>query len=142
MSTVTSNPKRPHLALIARRFSRGVTLVEVMIVVTILSLIAAGVAVAVLPELYKAQVKTTRMAAMEIRRAVETWRGAQGGDKCPTIQMLIQEKAFESTSKTSDAWDKPFRIVCEDDETVVMSLGKDGKDGTSDDIRVPEAQKP
>jgi general secretion pathway protein G len=141
MNTVTSNPKRLQLALFARRFSRGVTLVEVMIVITIMSLITAGVVVGVFPKFRQAKIDTTRVAAREIRRAVETWRGAQGGDKCPTVQTLIQDKAIDSASKTSDAWDKPFRITCEDDETIVMSLGSDGKEGTEDDIRVPEPQK-
>jgi general secretion pathway protein G len=118
--------------------ARGATLLEVMIVVVILGLIAGGVAVAVVPRLAEAQEKTTRTSATELRRAAETWRGMKGGDQCPTAQLLQQEKAIDSASKISDAWDSPFKIICEDDETTVVSFGKDKKEGTADDIRVPD----
>ncbi len=143
MSTATTNLSRPASVLAARRRvgSRGVTLVEVMIVVVILGLISAGVAVAVLPRMREAQIKTTRTSAIELRRAVETWRGVQGGDKCPTPQTLITEKAIDTASKITDAWDQPFKILCEEDETTVSSMGPDKKEGTADDIRVPDLAK-
>ena len=123
-----------------RGASRGVTLIEVMIVVVILGLIAGGVAVAVLPRLKEAQIKTTRTSAMELRRAAETWRGAHASDQCPSAEILRQEKAIDTASKITDAWDDPFKITCEDDETYVASWGPDKKEGTTDDIRVPELQ--
>jgi general secretion pathway protein G len=119
---------------------RGVTLIEVMIVVVILGLIASGVAVAVFPRFKEAQVKTTKTSAMELRRATEMWRGMHASDQCPTIEMLRADKAFDTASKVSDAWDSPFKITCEDDETIVSSSGPDKKEGTADDIRVPELQ--
>ena len=121
-----------------RALSRGVTLIEVMIVVVILGLIAGGVAVAVFPKLKEAQVKTTRTSAMELRRAAETWRGAHASDECPTADGLKAEKAIDSASKITDAWDDPFKIVCDGDETIVNSMGPDKKENTADDIRVPE----
>jgi general secretion pathway protein G len=125
-----------------RIVARGVTLIEVMIVVVILGLIAGGVAIAVLPKLKKAQVDTTTTSARELRRAAETWRAAHASDQCPTAQMLLQDKTIDSASKITDAWDNPFKIACEEDETIVSSAGPDKKDGTLDDIRVPEAAKP
>jgi len=131
----SSAPRRSALA-------RGVTLIEVMIVVVILGLIAGGVAIAVLPKLKKAQVDTTTTSARELRRAAETWRAAHASDQCPTAQMMLQDKTIDSASKITDAWDNPFKITCEEDETIVTSAGPDKKEGTADDIRVPEAQKP
>jgi general secretion pathway protein G len=132
-----------HVALVrARRFrSRGVTLIEVMIVVVILGLIAGGVAVAVLPRLREAQIKTTQTSARELRRAAESWRGMHA-DQCPTTQLLLTDKAIDTASKTTDAWDDPYKIICDDDETTVVSAGPDKKEGTADDIRVPEAIQP
>ncbi len=124
---------------VKRRCSRGVTLIEVMIVVVILGLIAGGVAVAVLPKLKEAQVRTTRTSAMELRRAAETWRSMHGDD-CPTPETLRQDKAIDTASKLTDAWDDPFKITCDADETTVSSYGPDKKEGTPDDIHVPEAQ--
>jgi general secretion pathway protein G len=122
-----------------RALSRGVTLIEVMIVVVILGLIAGGVAVAVFPKLKQAQVDTTKTSARELRRAAETWRGAHASDQCPTLEQLKSDKAIDSASKTTDAWEIPYKIVCEDDETTVSSSGPDKKEGTADDIRIPEA---
>jgi general secretion pathway protein G len=127
------------LVRMRRALKRGVTLIEVMIVVVILGLIAGGVAVAVFPRFKEGQVKTTRTSALELRRAVESWRGMKGGDTCPTIDMLKADKQIDTASKATDAWDQPFKISCEDDETIVLSTGPDKKEGTSDDIRVPEA---
>ncbi len=121
-----------------RALARGVTLIEVMIVVVILGLIAGGVAVAVFPKMKEAQVKTTRTSAMELRRAAETWRSGHASDQCPTPEALKADKAIDQASKITDAWDDPFKITCDDDETIVNSYGPDKKEGTQDDIRVPE----
>jgi general secretion pathway protein G len=123
---------------VGRKATRGVTLIEVMIVVVILGLIAGGVAVAVFPKYNEAQVKTTRTSAMELRRATEMWRGSHSSDECPTLEQLVKDKAVDSASKLTDAWNTSFKIVCEDDETVVTSFGHDKKEGTPDDIHVPE----
>ncbi len=139
-NAITTAPASLVAALSARASrssARGVTLVEVMIVVVILGLIAGGVAVAVFPKLKEAQVKTTRTSAMELRGAAEIWRGAHASDECPTPEQLKAEKAINSASKLTDAWDDPFKIACEDDETIVTSMGPDKKEGTQDDIRVP-----
>jgi general secretion pathway protein G len=129
----------PLMRHLRRAAEAGVTLTEVMIVVVILGLIAAGVGAAVLPRLNQAKIETTRTNAREIRRAAETWRGNNGGDTCPSAQMLLQSKAIDTGSKITDGWDQPFKILCEDDETIVFSSGPDKKEGTADDIRVPEA---
>ncbi len=130
------------LPAIRRAAKRGVTLIEVMIVVVILGLIAGSVAVAVLPRLTKAQIETTRTSAKSLRTAAETWKGENGGTDCPTVQVLVQSKMIDSASKLSDAWDNPFKITCEDDEIYVFSAGPDKREGTKDDIRVPETQQP
>ena len=128
---------KARIRLLRRELTRGVTLIEVMIVVVILGLIAGGVAVAVFPKFTEAQIKTTKTSAMELRRAAETWRATHASDLCPSLEDLRKDKAVDSASKLTDAWDDPFKIVCEDDETVVTSPGPDKKENTADDIRVP-----
>ena len=123
---------------LARAAARGVTLIEVLIVVAILSLIAAGVTVAVLPKFRQAQVDTATTNARQIRNAVNRWRATRGGDECPSISTLVKDKEIDSASKTNDPWEQPYSIKCVDDETIVSSPGPDKKDGTKDDIVIPE----
>ncbi len=130
-----------NIASVRRAVERGMSLVEVMIVVVIIGLIASGAALGVFPKLKQAQIDTTKTSARTIRQAAESWRGAHAGDECPTPKQLIDEKQLDTASKISDAWDRPFKIACEEDETFVMSSGPDKKDGTADDIKIPEPQK-
>jgi general secretion pathway protein G len=121
----------------ARAAQRGVTLVEVLIVVAIMSMIATTVVVAVIPKFKGAQIETASQSAREIRNAVTRYR-ARGTDQCPTVAQLVSEKEIDSASKTDDPWGSAFKIECGDDEIWVMSSGPDKKDGTADDISVPK----
>ncbi len=127
-----------HSPRLARAAARGVTLIEVLIVVAIISLIAAGVTVAVLPKFRQAQIDTATTNAREIRNAVNRWRAMRGGDECPSVSQLLQDKEIDSASKTTDPWDSNYNIKCVDDETIVTSPGPDKKENSKDDIVVPE----
>jgi len=121
-----------------RFLTRGVTLVEVLIVVAIMSLIAAGVVVAVIPKYKKAQMDTAETNAREIRSAVARWRATRGGEECPSVAQLVTDKEIDTASKTDDPWGSQYKIQCGDDEVTVSSPGPDKKDGTQDDISVPK----
>jgi general secretion pathway protein G len=125
----------------ARSAMRGVTLVEVLIVVAIMSLIATTVVVAVIPKFQQAQRDTALNSAREIRNAVTRWR-ARGTDQCPTISQLVSDKEIDTASKTDDPWGSPFKIVCTEDEVIVSSVGADKKEGTQDDLSVPKVAAP
>jgi general secretion pathway protein G len=118
--------------------SRGVTLIEVMIVVTILGILSAGIAVAVTHALITSQIKTTRMNAQVLRPIAAVWRSDHPGDECPTPQRLRDDKLLDASSKVTDAWGGPYVIVCEADETGVVSYGPDRKLGTEDDLVEPD----
>ena len=120
--------------------SRGVTLIEVMIVVLILGLIAGAVALAVIPQGMKAKITMTAVNANNIRHAAETWRFQHGGDTCPTVARLKEDKLLDR-AKSLDAWNAPFKIVCEAEDLYVRSNGPDGKEGSEDDIVGPEKEK-
>ncbi|APS00021.1 type II secretion system protein [Pajaroellobacter abortibovis] len=117
---------------------RGVTLIEVLIVVTILALISGIAMVTLFPRLKEGQIKTTKTSAFAIRQAALQWR-AEHPEECPTPQRLVQDKVLDSASKITDAWDMPYKIICEDEEIIVVSFGTDKKEGTADDIRIPTA---
>ena len=120
-----------------RALARGVTLVEVLIVVAIMALMAGAVVVAVIPKFKGAQVDIAAQSAREIRNAVTRYR-ARGTDTCPTVAQLQTEKEIDSASKPDDPWGSQFKIECADDEIYVISLGPDKKEGTADDISVPK----
>ena len=119
--------------LAQRRRREGMTLIEIMIVITIFAMIAGGVAVALLPQLDKARVKTTKTDAQGLRSAVMLYV-ADNPRSCPTIEELVTQRYLDGSRRTADAWDTPFQIVCEDGEVSVLSAGPDLEFNTEDDI--------
>jgi general secretion pathway protein G len=118
---------------------RGVTLVEVMIVVLIISMVAGGAAVFALPRYREAQIKSAETWARTIRAAVQNWQSSSNEISCPTVSQLVQEKHLDSGTSTVDPWGQPFTLTCTEDEVFVLSNGPDKKKGTKDDIQIPKA---
>lgn len=116
---------------------RGVTLIEVLIVVAILGLMSAAVAVAVIPTGERAKVDIAVQNARALRNAALQWRTTFAKADCPTVPTLLRDKVLDRSGKTQDPWGAAYRIKCEDDEIYVSSLGKDGKEGSPDDITEP-----
>jgi general secretion pathway protein G len=120
-----------------RAIERGVTLVEVLIVLAIMTLIAGGVVVAVIPQFNRAKIEATTNNARGIRDAVIRWK-ATGGEGCPTVSQLVQDKQIDTASKADDPWGSIYKITCTEDEVTVLSFGPDKKEGSADDISVPK----
>ncbi len=119
-----------------QRARRGVTLVEVLIVVAIMAVIAGGATLLVFPSFRKAKVEAAKVGADAVKQAAELWinMDAEGG-ACPTVKDLVETKKLDA-SKTDDPFNTPYRIVCEENGDVrVYSNGRDTKEGTPDDIR-------
>jgi general secretion pathway protein G len=116
-----------------RRRREGMTLIEIMIVITIFAMIAGGVAVALLPRLEEARIKSTKTDAQSLRSAVMLYV-ADNPRGCPTVEDLVNERYLDGTRRTADAWDTPFQISCEDSEISVLSAGPDLEFNTEDDI--------
>jgi general secretion pathway protein G len=121
-----------------RRISRGVTLIEVLIVVAILAMVAGGVAVFALPKFKESQIKQAEIGARVIRSAVQQWQAANSESTCPTISQLVQEKDLDPGQNNNDPWNKPYSLNCSDDEVTVISSGPDKQKGTKDDVIVPK----
>lgn len=120
--------------LAARRRREGMTLIEIMIVITIFAMIAGGVAVALLPQLDKAREKSTRADAQALRSAIMLYV-ADNPRSCPTVDDLVTDRYLDGSKRTADAWDTPFQITCEGGDIFVVSAGEDGQFETEDDIR-------
>ena len=125
--------KLQHRRLARQTGREGFTLIEIMIVITIFAMMAGGVAVALLPQLEKARIKTTKTDAEALRSAVMLYK-ADNPRACPTVEDLMTERYLDGTRRTTDAWDTPFQISCEDGDISVISAGEDLEFNTEDDI--------
>jgi general secretion pathway protein G len=117
---------------------RGVTLIEILIVLAIVGLIAGGVAVVAVPKYQESQKNQAKIDARTIHPVAEKYRVDHPGDSCPTVELLRDKKELSAASKITDPWDTPYKIVCGDEDVTVMSAGPDKKEGTGDDIRIPD----
>jgi general secretion pathway protein G len=121
-----------------KRSRRGVTLVEVLIVVAIIAMVAGGVAVFALPKYKEAQIKNAETGARIVRTAIQQWQAANNETSCPTMSQLVQEKQLDPGQSTKDSWNQDYTLTCTDDEVIVSSNGPDKKKGTKDDIMIPK----
>src|SRR5258706_9980311 len=111
-----------------RAFRRGVTLIEILIVLAIVGLIAGGVAVVAVPKYQESQKNQAKIDARTIHPVAEKWRVDHPGQACPTVEQLRAEKELSQASKITDPWDTPYKINCAGDEIYVMSLARDKKE--------------
>lgn len=138
MKTTHSTPLVNRMKRVA---ARGVTLIEILIVLAIIGLIAGGVAVVAIPKFAQAQKDTAKNDCRTIHPVAEKYRVDHPG-QCPTVEQLRAEKELGATSKVTDPWDTPYGIRCQEDETYIVSFGPDKKEGSADDIRVPDNAAP
>jgi general secretion pathway protein G len=120
-----------------RARTRGVTLVEVLIVVAIMATIAGAVTLVAFPELRKARVHTAAMGALAVREAAQIYKEVdlvEDAPACPSVQDLVATRKL-APDKTADPWGTPFRVLCEDQDFHGVSNGRDHKPDTADDVR-------
>lgn len=118
----------------AGAWARGMTLVEIMIVVIVMALIASGVAFAVTPVVGSVREQQTQTDIRTIQNAVSLYMVRHGA--CPGS---VADLTLSASARRVDAWGHDFAIVCDiESEPVVTSPGHDGEHGTPDDIQSPE----
>lgn len=122
--------------------SRGLTLVELVIVITIIGVLTAAIAIGVVSAQKKANMGAARTACNTIRQATLMWKASHPSEDCPTVEQLKAEKDLDTGFSSKDPWGRPFTLSCDSDEITCTSSGPDKKDGTEDDIHVPQAETP
>jgi general secretion pathway protein G len=110
--------------LSAGQAERGMTLIEIMIVIIIMAMIATGVSLAVMKQLDKSRIKDAKMGACTIRSAVQLYL-AENPNKCPSLEDLTGGY-LDSKKRVQDPWNQDYVIECDGDEPAVYSLGSDG----------------
>jgi general secretion pathway protein G len=115
--------------------SRGVTLVEVLIVVAIMSVIAGGATILVFPLYKESRIKVAVIGCNTVKEAAELYQNLDAiSDECPTVQDLVAARKLDP-KKLDDPWGVPYAIRCESGDVHVVSAGNDRKEGTADDLR-------
>ncbi|MEM6989865.1 MAG: type II secretion system protein GspG [Myxococcota bacterium] len=125
---------KPRIRRAALATQRGMTLIEIMVVVAIISLIMGGVGLMAFNRFQDAQQTTAKNQTTTIEQAVMTYRASKRG-KCP--RTLIELRASGYLSNTpKDPWGNDYEFVCDGaaTEVEVRSPGPDGESETDDDI--------
>lgn len=118
-----------------RAAARGVTLVEVLIVVAIMAVISGGVTLVAFPIYKETRIKLAVQGCQAVRNAAELYQNLEATtDACPTIQDLVTSKKLDG-KKISDPWGMDYKVDCSEGEIHAVSAGNDRKFGTQDDIR-------
>lgn len=116
-----------------RRRRAGMTLIEILVVLVIMSAIASAVGFAVVKNLERSRIQDTKTRARTIQAAVAAYLMDNIG-KCPNVDDLVRADILDSTTDHRDAWGRPFVIECEGTTIHVKSTGSDGQPGTVDDL--------
>lgn len=117
--------------------ARGMTLIEIMIVVAIIGMLMGTVGVYAYGRLEKARVTDTKVVIQNIEQALEHYH-VDNTDACPkSVDELYEQKYL--TKKPVDAWGQPLSFKCPGDHNPdgadIVSKGKDKQEGTADDIK-------
>jgi general secretion pathway protein G len=119
---------------------RGMTMLEIMIVLAIIGLVTATVGVGVWANWKKANIKVARVAVNEIAQKTIQYM-TDNSNECPKgLDDLVAQKYIPKKQK--DPWNRDYILRCpgtiNTDGVDVVSLGPDGQEGTADDIKAVE----
>jgi general secretion pathway protein G len=112
-----------------RRRNRGMTLIEIMVVITILGLIAAAVGVAVIPQLEAARRDRASLDIKSIQSAMKLFYTKKGKypDTASGLTALVESQALDVMPK--DPWNNDYVYINEGGKPVIISYGADGTAG-------------
>lgn len=125
-----------------RHAQRGLTLLEIMIVIAILGLLMVVIVPRVMGSKDSADASTTYMQVKNWKKDIDMWALTTKSDKaCSEISLTevakYNSKGESSAAEQKDAWNKPVQIMCGDAGVRgVYSFGPNKVDdkGEGDDI--------
>jgi general secretion pathway protein G len=132
-------PTRTSSARLSRRLQqRGLSLVELVVVISLIGLLTAAIAVGVMKTFNEGRIKTATIACHELRTAVQThFVNHPEESDCPTPAKMQEAHELDAAMSLRDPWGTPYALECQADEVVAISAGPDKAFGTEDDLRAP-----
>ena len=122
---------------LVRSVQRGMTLIEIMVVVAIIGMLMGTVGVYAFGRFEKAKVTDTKMVIKNVEAALVHYQ-TENTDSCPKgLGDLVTEKIL--SKEPLDAWGQQLIFKCpgehNPDGADIVSKGKDKQEGTADDIK-------
>lgn len=112
-----------------RRDRRGMTLIEIMVVVTIIGVMTAGVGIAVINSLHDAKVKQTYTDMAAIQNGLKLYLTKKGKypDTGTGLKALLDQGILDKPPL--DPWGNEYVYMNEAGKPVITSYGADGAPG-------------
>ena len=117
--------------------TRGLTLIEIMVVVAIIGLVMGGVGVVAFQRFKKAQVETSKTEIRSLKAAIQHWSVDNPGEGCPKALLELYSQKYISKAPR-DPWNQDFVYNCPgtgEDGFDIVSKGPDKQPNTEDDIK-------
>ena len=125
----------------ARAAQRGMTLLEIMIVLAILALVMGLVVGPRVMKMFgESKVSVARATVGKyVNEAFPSWSMSNASKSCPA--QLTDLNEYMNSKDNKDPWGNPYKMFCGANLPAgvrglgVLSFDEDGKEGTADDIK-------
>lgn len=114
-----------------RRRPRGLTLIEIVVVITISAMLMSAVAVSALNIYEGSKRQAAELDVKNLANALDTYRLQKGRYPTPVEGLTALRRAKVIKELPADPWGTPYAFALEDGEPVVTSYGADGAPGGS-----------
>lgn len=116
------------------RDERGMTLIEIMIVLAIMAAVMGGVLAGIMPALKRSKINQAKMGGGTVQTYAIMYAEENRGE-APSVQQLI-DQGFLQEQQAQDPWNNTYAIEGDGNSLTVVSSGPDGTMGNEDDVKV------